>query len=53
MIARTGDDGVSVIVGTLLLILITVTAAAGLAIMISQMQKDAMNRAGPHFCSAE
>ncbi|MGD0079351.1 MAG: archaellin/type IV pilin N-terminal domain-containing protein [Methanoregula sp.] len=44
MTARTGDDGVSVIVGTLLLILITVTAAAGLAIMISQMQKDAMNR---------
>jgi flagellin-like protein len=44
MTAMTGDEGVSVIVGTLLLILITVTAAAGLAIMISQMQKDAMNR---------
>jgi flagellin-like protein len=38
------DSGVSVIVGTLLLILITVTAAAGLALMVSQMQKDEMNR---------
>ena len=38
------DQGVSVIVGTLLLILITVTAAAGLAVMVSQMQKDEMNR---------
>jgi hypothetical protein len=38
------EDGVSVIVGTLLLILITVIAAAGLAIMVSQMQKDEMNR---------
>lgn len=38
------EDGVSVIVGTLLLILITVTAAAGLALMVSQLQKDEMNR---------
>ena len=38
------ESGVSVIVGTLLLILITVTAAAGLALMVSQMQKDEMNR---------
>jgi len=38
------EPGVSVIVGTLILILITVTAAAGLAIMISQLQKDEMNR---------
>jgi len=38
------DAGVSVIIGTLLLILITVTAAAGLALMVSQMQKDEMNR---------
>lgn len=38
------EAGVSVIVGTLLLILITVTAAAGLAVMVSQMQKDEMNR---------
>jgi hypothetical protein len=41
---RTGEDSVSVIVGTLLLILITVTAAAGLALMVSQIQKDEMNR---------
>jgi len=38
------ETAVSVIVGTLLLILITVIAAAGLAIMVSQMQKDEMNR---------
>ena len=38
------EAGVSVIVGTLLLILITVTAAAGLAVMVSQLQKDEMNR---------
>jgi hypothetical protein len=44
MIRSKNDMGVSVIVGTLLLILITVTAAAGLALMISQMQKDEMNR---------
>jgi flagellin-like protein len=44
MSIRRNEEGVSVIVGTLLLILITVTAAAGLAIMVSQMQKDEMNR---------
>jgi flagellin-like protein len=38
------DKGVSVIIGTLLLILITVTAAAALGLMISQMTKDTMNR---------
>ena len=38
------ESGVSVIVGTLLLILITVVAASGLALMVSQMQKDEMNR---------
>ncbi len=38
------DKGVSVIVGTLLLILITVIAAATLAVMVSQLQKDQMNR---------
>jgi len=38
------EQAVSVIVGTLLLILITVIAAAGLALMVSQMQKDEMNR---------
>ncbi len=41
---RGNEDGVSVIVGTLLLILITVTAAAGLAIMVSEFQKEDMNR---------
>lgn len=44
MSRHLNDQGVSVIVGTLLLILITVTAAAGLAVMVSQMQKDEMNR---------
>jgi hypothetical protein len=38
------EVGVSVIIGTLMLILITVTAAAGLAIMVSQLQKDEMER---------
>ena len=38
------EAAVSVIVGTLILILITVTAAAGLAIMVSQLQKDEMDR---------
>lgn len=38
------ERGVTVIVGTLMLILVTVTAAAGLAVMVSQMQKDEMNR---------
>lgn len=44
MAGLENESGVSVIIGTLLLILITVTAAAGLAIMVSQMQKDEMNR---------
>lgn len=38
------EVAVSVIIGTLMLILVTVTAAAGLAVMVSQMQKDEMNR---------
>ncbi|MDK2974053.1 MAG: hypothetical protein PWP08_424 [Methanofollis sp.] len=38
------EEGVSVIVGTLLLILITVIAAAGLAVMISEFQKKDMER---------
>jgi len=38
------EEGVSVIVGTLLLILITVTAASGLAIMVSELQKGEMTR---------
>ena len=46
MLGRKPDpeEGVSVIIGTLLLILITVTAAAGLAIMVSELQKDEMDR---------
>ena len=41
---RHREDGVSVIVGTLLLILVAVTAVAGLALMVSQMQKETMIR---------
>jgi len=41
---RENEDGVSVIVGTLMLILITVIAAASLAIMISEFQKEDMER---------
>ena len=44
MTGRTNEEAVSVIVGTLILILITVTAAAGLAIMVSQLQKNEMDR---------
>ncbi len=44
MTGTTNDEAVSVIVGTLLLILVTVIAAAGLAIMVSQLQKDEMDR---------
>lgn len=42
--AERDEVAVSVIVGTLMLILVTVTAAAGLAVMVSQMQKEEMNR---------
>ncbi|MEM2123966.1 MAG: PKD domain-containing protein [Methanolinea sp.] len=42
--AERDERAVSVIVGTLMLILVTVTAAAGLAVMVSQMQKEEMNR---------
>jgi hypothetical protein len=44
MTGRTNEEAVSVIVGTLLLILITVTAAAGLAIMVAQLQKNEMDQ---------
>jgi hypothetical protein len=44
MTGPKNEVAVSVIIGTLLLILIAVTAAAGLALMVSQMQKDEMNR---------
>jgi hypothetical protein len=38
------ESGVSVIIGTLMLILITIIAASGLALMVSGMQKEAMER---------
>lgn len=38
------ESGVSVIIGTLMLILITIIAASGLALMVSGMQKEAMDR---------
>jgi hypothetical protein len=41
---ESNEVAVSVIIGTLLLILITVTAASALALMVSQMQKEEMNR---------
>jgi hypothetical protein len=44
MTGTGNDEAVSVIVGTLLLILVTVIAAAGLAIMVAQLQKDEMDR---------
>ncbi|HUK92920.1 MAG TPA: hypothetical protein VLU98_02665, partial [Methanomicrobiales archaeon] len=44
MVSSGKEDGVSVIIGTLMLILVVVTAAAGLALMVSSMQKDAMTR---------
>ncbi|MBN1432529.1 MAG: type IV pilin [Methanomicrobiaceae archaeon] len=44
VVMRDSHEGVSVIVGTLMLILITVIAAASLAIMISEFEKDEMER---------
>lgn len=44
IILRGRPEGVSVIVGTLLLILITVIAAAALAIMVSEFEKEEMER---------
>ncbi|MCD5409192.1 MAG: hypothetical protein LRZ87_00245 [Methanocellales archaeon] len=38
------ESGVTVIIGTLLLILITVTAAAGFALMVSELQEEEMAR---------
>ena len=46
------ESGVSVIIGTLLLILITIIAASGLALMVSGMQKDAMERES-HLAAVE
>ena len=44
MALRDRREGVSVIIGTLLLILITVIAAAALAIMVSEFEKEEMER---------
>lgn len=49
---RENEDGVSVIVGTLMLILITVIAAVSVAIMISEFQKEDMERQS-HIRSVE
>lgn len=46
------ESGVSVIIGTLMLILITITAASGLALMVSGMQKEAMERES-HLAAVE
>nr|QNO41790.1 hypothetical protein EABBNKNM_00005 [Methanosarcinales archaeon ANME-2c ERB4]QNO42714.1 hypothetical protein APGODIHH_00003 [Methanosarcinales archaeon ANME-2c ERB4] len=46
------ESGVSVIIGTLMLILITIIAASGLALMVSGMQKDAMERES-HLAAVE
>ncbi|OEU51140.1 MAG: hypothetical protein BA871_04430 [Desulfuromonadales bacterium C00003096] len=44
MSLRNDERGISVIIGTLMLILITIIAASGLALMVSGMQNDAMER---------
>ena len=46
------ESGVSVIIGTLMLILITIIAASGLALMVSGMQKEAMERES-HLAAVE
>lgn len=46
------ERGVSVVFGTLMLILITITAASGLAVMVSAMQKEAMDRES-HLAAVE
>ncbi|MEA1894723.1 MAG: hypothetical protein U9N36_05900 [Euryarchaeota archaeon] len=46
------ESGVSVIIGTLMLILITIIAASGLALMVSGMQKGAMERES-HLAAVE
>ena len=45
-------SGVSVIIGTLMLILITIIAASGLALMVSGMQKEALERES-HLAAVE
>ena len=44
MSLHNDECGISVIIGTLMLILITIIAASGLALMVSGMQNDAMER---------
>ena len=46
------ERGVSVVFGTLMLILITITAASGLAVMVSAMQKETMERES-HLAAVE
>ncbi|MEA1945589.1 MAG: hypothetical protein U9N07_09745 [Euryarchaeota archaeon] len=46
------ESGISVIIGTLMLILITIIAASGLALMVSGMQKEAMKRES-HLAAVE
>ena len=41
---RNDNRGVSVVVGALMLIIIVVTAASALALFVSEMQKDEMER---------
>jgi len=52
MSLHNDESGVSVIIGTLMLILITITAASGLALMVSGMQKEAMERES-HIAAVE
>lgn len=44
MSLHNDERGISVIIGTLMLILITIIAASGLALMVSGMQNEAMER---------
>ncbi|MEA3282800.1 MAG: hypothetical protein U9Q68_09670, partial [Euryarchaeota archaeon] len=46
------ESGASVIIGTLMLILITIITASGLALMVSGMQKEAMERES-HLAAVE
>ncbi len=52
MSLHNDERGISVIIGTLMLILITIIAASGLALMVSGMQKDAMERES-HLAAVE
>jgi len=52
MSLQNDERGISVIIGTLMLILITIIAASGLALMVSGMQKEAMERES-HLAAVE